>query len=273
MESTLSKTSATNGDLSSLFDRYASPDSLQQAEWLTQLDSYEADESYRHLDRWTKFNKRFLDIFGASLVLVVCSPIMLITAILVKLTSPGPVIFCQQRVGLNQRSKTKTKRRQLTSQSPPSVDRRSGEERRCQENYGKPFMLYKFRSMVRDAEKNGAQFATKGDSRVTPIGRFIRLTRIDELPQLWNVLRGDMSLVGPRPERPEFMLQLSEEIPNYLERLELKPGLTGIAQVINGYDNNIESFRRKVTFDLLYRQTLLPPERFENLICARSAWS
>ena len=105
-----------------------------------------------------------------------------------------------------------------------------------------------------DAEKYGAQFATKSDPRVTPIGRFLRKTRLDELPQLWNVLRGEMSLVGPRPERPEFIEQLTDEIPDYLNRLGLKPGLTGPAQVINGYDNDIDGFRRKVALDLLYLQ-------------------
>ena len=115
-------------------------------------------------------------------------------------------------------------------------------------------MLYKFRTMRNDAEKNGAQFAVKGDARVTSIGWFLRKTRIDELPQLWNVLKGEMSLVGPRPERPEFIAGLSDQIPDYLQRLGLKPGLTGVAQIVNGYDNNIESFRRKVAFDVLYLQ-------------------
>lgn len=108
--------------------------------------------------------------------------------------------------------------------------------------------------MRTDAEKHGAQFATNGDPRVTSIGRFLRKTRLDELPQLYNVLKCEMTLVGPRPERPEFMEELSDEIPNYLERLGLKPGLTGPTQVMNGYDNNIESFRRKVALDLLYLQ-------------------
>ena len=121
-------------------------------------------------------------------------------------------------------------------------------------NFGCPFTIYKFRTMRTDAEKNGAKFATQGDARVTPIGRFLRRTRIDELPQLWNVLRGDMSLVGPRPERPEFMKELSTHIPGYVDRLGLKPGLTGIAQVVNGYDNELEGFRRKVAYDLLYLQ-------------------
>jgi len=108
--------------------------------------------------------------------------------------------------------------------------------------------------MRTDAEKNGARFATAGDARVTPVGKFLRRTRIDELPQLWNVLCGDMSLVGPRPERPEFMQQLSAHIPGYVDRLGLKPGLTGIAQVVNGYDNELDGFRKKVAYDLLYLQ-------------------
>ena len=105
-----------------------------------------------------------------------------------------------------------------------------------------------------DAGKNGAQFSTKRDPRVTSIGRFLRKTRLDELPQLWNVLRGEMSLVGPRPERPDFIEPLSEEVPNYLLRLGIKPGLAGLAQVLNGYDNDIAGFRRKVALDLLYLQ-------------------
>ncbi len=108
--------------------------------------------------------------------------------------------------------------------------------------------------MRTDAERNGARFATQGDARVTAVGRLMRRTRIDELPQLWNVLRGDMSLVGPRPERPEFMQELSVHVPNYLDRLGLKPGLTGLAQVVNGYDNELEGFRKKVAYDLLYLQ-------------------
>jgi lipopolysaccharide/colanic/teichoic acid biosynthesis glycosyltransferase len=145
-------------------------------------------------------------------------------------------------------------RQQTGVESPDGVALAFLPDRRKNANYGKPFVLYKFRTMRDDAEKNGPQFATQSDPRVTSIGRFLRKTRIDELPQLWNVLRGEMSLVGPRPERPEFIIKLSEEIPNYVERLGLKPGLTGVAQIVNGYDNNLESFRRKVTLDLLYLQ-------------------
>ena len=108
--------------------------------------------------------------------------------------------------------------------------------------------------MRNDAEQNGAQFAQQSDPRITSIGRLLRRTRIDELPQLWNILKGDMSLIGPRPERPEFMMRLQDQIPNFIDRLGLKPGLTGIAQVVNGYDNELEGFRRKVSYYLLYLQ-------------------
>ena len=137
---------------------------------------------------------------------------------------------------------------------PPGGAERRQAARRLDENHGRPFVMYKFRTMSADAERHGAQFAQAGDPRVTRLGRFLRRTRLDETPQLWNVLRGDMSMVGPRPERPEFIDQLSEEIPDYLQRLGLQPGLTGLAQVLNGYDNEVESFRRKVALDLLYLQ-------------------
>ena len=117
-----------------------------------------------------------------------------------------------------------------------------------------------------DAEKHGARFAEKNDPRVTPIGAFLRKTRLDELPQLWNVLRGDMSLVGPRPERPVFIEQLSAQIPNYLHRLGLKPGLTGLAQVINGYDNNLESFQAQGESRPALSTELLRVERPEDSV-------
>ena len=195
-----------------------------------------------------------VDVLGAIFLLVVTSPIMAFFALLVKITSPGPLVYKQLRVGVNLRVKEKKDRRK-TDLGPPGDERRVvGTDRREKQNFGRPFVLYKFRSMRVDAETNGAQLAQKDDPRVTRIGRFMRLTRIDELPQLINVLKGDMSLVGPRPERPFFIEQLTEEIPNYLNRLGLKPGVTGVAQVLNGYDNDIESFRRKVAYDLLYLQ-------------------
>lgn len=184
-------------------------------------------------------------------------PVLLFTALAVRVTSLGSVAFRQQRVGLNLRGDketTEVRRQESKTALPEQGDRRKGIDRRAKANYGKPFTLYKFRTMRTDAEKDGAQFATMGDPRVTSIVRFLRKTRLDEVPQLWNVLKGEMTVVGPRPERSEFMKELSDEIPNYLDRLGLKPGLTAPAQIINGYNNNIESFRRKVALDLLYLQ-------------------
>ncbi len=194
----------------------------------------------------------------ASLLIVALSPVMLLVALLVRCTSRGPVIFRQVRVGLNLRVKRNDRRDPLNREGlpPPGVPehRRANTDRRAESSFGKLFVLYKFRTMQVDAESPGACFAVAGDPRITRVGRFLRRTRLDELPQLWNVLRGEMSLVGPRPERPEFIKELSAEIPGYLHRLRLRPGLTGLAQVINGYDNNLESFRKKVALDLLYLQ-------------------
>lgn len=146
--------------------------------------------------------KRILDILLSLVGLIITLPILLIFSILIKVETPGHVFFLQERVGLN----------------------------------GRYFKVIKLRSMGVDAEKNGAQWAQKNDPRVTKVGAFIRKTRIDEIPQLWNVLVGDMSLVGPRPERPMFTAQFNEEIPGFIERIKVKPGITGWAQVNGGYD-------------------------------------
>ncbi|WP_396020587.1 sugar transferase [Bacillus sp. ISL-4] len=146
--------------------------------------------------------KRIMDILLSLVGLIITFPIVLIFSILIKVETPGHVFFLQERVGLN----------------------------------GRYFKVIKLRSMGIDAEKNGAQWAQKNDPRVTKIGAFIRKTRIDEIPQLWNVLVGDMSLVGPRPERPMFTAQFNEEIPGFIERIKVKPGITGWAQVNGGYD-------------------------------------
>ncbi len=226
----------------------------QLAEWMSRLKLEVSRKNIRCLSTSTRFAKRLLDIVVASTLLVLLSPVMLLTALAVKLTSPGPVIFRQTRVGLNLRKDRHDRRQQRGPFPTPGERRQPGRDRRRELRYGREFTLYKFRTMRTDAEKHGAQFAVKGDPRVTPIGRFMRKTRLDELPQLWNVLRGEMSMVGPRPERPVFIEKLSQEIPDYLQRLGLKPGLTGVAQIENGYDNDLESFRRKVTYDLIYLQ-------------------
>ena len=161
--------------------------------------------------------KRAIDIFGAIVALILFSPIMLLTAILIKLTSPGPLIYCQERVGLHNR----------------------------------PFKMYKFRSMeVQAPEKEKSEWTTKRDPRVTPIGRVIRKTSIDEMPQLFNVLFGSMSLVGPRPERPYFVERFKEEIPRYMIKHQVRPGMTGWAQV-NGYRGDT-SITKRIEHDLYY---------------------
>jgi exopolysaccharide biosynthesis polyprenyl glycosylphosphotransferase len=161
--------------------------------------------------------KRAFDVVVAALCLVVFAPLMALTALLVRLTSPGPALFQQERVG-------------------------------C---YGKRFTLYKFRTMRTDAEsKTGPVLsAGKADQRLTPIGRWLRLVRLDEMPQLINVLRGEMSLVGPRPERPVFVEQFEERNPIYARRHEVRPGITGLAQVRGGYHTDA---RDKLRFDLYY---------------------
>jgi sugar transferase (PEP-CTERM system associated) len=167
------------------------------------------------LMRWTK---RGIDLVFAVLLAVVAAPFMLLTAICIALESGFPVLYCQERVGEN----------------------------------GRPFTLCKFRSMRKDAENGRPLWATAGDERVTRVGRVIRKTRLDELPQIWNVLRGDMSFVGPRPERPFFVAELAREIPFYMQRHAVKPGLTGWAQVKYRYGASIEDAMEKLRYDLYY---------------------
>jgi sugar transferase (PEP-CTERM system associated) len=169
--------------------------------------------------RLRTMTKRVFDLVASLLLLAIASPVMLFTALAVRLESRGPIIYRQERVGLG----------------------------------GRSFMCLKFRSMKTDAEKDGvARWATKNDSRVTRVGSFIRKMRIDELPQLISVLRGEMSLVGPRPERPSFVSQLQEQIPYYDIRHSVKPGVTGWAQVRYSYGASVEDARRKHQFDLYY---------------------
>ena len=228
---------------------------LPGTEWLTRLELDKVRENIRCLSPSLRFWKRTFDIFAALFLLIGTSPLTIPAAVLVKLTSPGRVIYSQTRVGLNLRKKQNNDRRAEKKHLRSAADRRQpGRDRRELSNFGQPFTIYKFRTMRNDAEQDSAQFAQPGDPRITPIGRLLRRTRIDELPQLWNILKGDMSLIGPRPERPEFMMELQSQIPNFIDRLGLKPGLTGIAQVVNGYDNELEGFRRKVSYDLLYLQ-------------------
>ena len=196
--------------------------------------------------------KRILDMLLSVIGIILTSPLMIAAFLAVKLTSPGPSLFHQERVGINRRT-TDRRRRNL---QPQSMDNRRT-DRRQGSGYGKPFLIYKFRSMVIDAEKNGKpMLAHKGDARITPVGAFIRKTRIDELPQFINVLKGDMSIVGPRPERPFFIDEMRKDIPNFQLRNRAKPGITGLAQVELGYANDTEGMRNKLKFDLRYIQSL-----------------
>lgn len=162
--------------------------------------------------------KRIVDITLAIFLLVALSPLMFLVAIAIKLDSPGNIFYSQVRTGL----------------------------------HGKTFKVYKFRSMHQDAEKQGAKWAEEKDSRITNVGYWIRLFRIDELPQIWNVIRGEMSLIGPRPERPEFDLKLKQVIPYYELRYSVKPGITGWAQVMYPYGASIKDAAEKLSYDLYY---------------------
>ncbi|MGV3707208.1 MAG: sugar transferase [Gemmatimonas sp.] len=183
---------------------------------------------------------RVFNFVVALLALIVVSPIMLLTAVLIRLTSKGPIFYTQTRVGLDRRwNRTRALR-----------------ERRSEDLGGSPFTIYKFRSMRVDAEVNGqAVWAQKDDDRVTLIGKIIRKTRADELPQFVNVLRGEMNIVGPRPERPSIFVRLRENIEEYPIRQRVKPGITGLAQISNPYDTCLDDVRRKVEFDLQYMRT------------------
>jgi sugar transferase (PEP-CTERM system associated) len=180
--------------------------------WLIFSDGFRAS-------RWTRFIKRMLDLSLALIGLLLAFPLMVLIALVVKLDSAGSALYSQERVGEN----------------------------------GRVFKIYKFRSMRNDAEQAGTPiWARDADPRVTRVGRCIRLTRLDELPQLWNVMNGDMSFVGPRPERPFFVEQLVREIPFYMQRHAVKPGVTGWAQVKYRYGSSIEDATEKLRYDLYY---------------------
>jgi len=197
----------------------------------------------------TTYIKRILDIIGAVIGLILSSLFFLILPILIKLDSKGPVFYTQVRVGQNRRKKN----RRIISAS--ILENRRNGDRRKQKSYGKPFVMYKFRTMREDAEKKcGPVWASDNDPRITQLGRILRATNIDELPQLINILKGDMSFVGPRPERPHFVTKLATQIPEYTDRLNVRPGLTGLAQIKTGYDYSLESVKKKLTYDLEYCQ-------------------
>jgi exopolysaccharide biosynthesis polyprenyl glycosylphosphotransferase len=172
---------------------------------------------------WEQSTKRIIDLVVSTLVLVVGMPVWIVLVLLIRITSPGPAIYRQQRVG----------------------------------RHGREFTMYKFRTMRQDAEaQTGPVWAVADDPRYTPVGRWLRRTRLDEIPQFWNVFRGDMSLVGPRPERPFFVEKLAREIPLYNRRHRVKPGITGWAQVKWKYDGSLDDVRQKVKYDLFYIENM-----------------
>lgn len=192
---------------------YKAPLNLLNDNWFVLTKGFKLHSSQFH-----QSCKRVFDVIAASVLLVVLSPVIALAAIAVKLNSPGSLLYSQVRSGYN----------------------------------GQTFRVYKFRSMYQDAERLGAQWAMEHDPRVTSVGRWLRLTRIDELPQLWNVLNGEMSLIGPRPERPEFDVKLAEAIPYYNVRYSIKPGITGWAQVMYPYGASVDDARQKLSYDLYY---------------------
>ncbi len=175
------------------------------------------------LRRAYNVTKRLMDIAISSVALILLSPLCVLVAILIKLTSKGPVIYSQTRCG------------------------RDGED----------FEILKFRTMRTDAEKStGPVWAKLKDNRITPIGNILRKSRIDEIPQFINVLKGDMSVIGPRPERPVFVGKLEQQITDYRKRLAVKPGITGLAQVYHRYDEDLSDVRKKVKYDILYIKSM-----------------
>jgi lipopolysaccharide/colanic/teichoic acid biosynthesis glycosyltransferase len=202
----------------------------------TTLSLVESDEVYP-AER-SELAARVLNVAVASLAFVLTLPLMLLVALAVRLTSKGPVLYSQIRVGVDRRFRSQRQ-----------------DDRRSHDHGGRLFRMYKFRTMRIDAEADGkAVWAQKSDPRTTSVGKFLRKTRLDELPQLYNVIRGDMNVVGPRPERPTIFAQLREDIPQYAQRQRVKPGITGWAQINQAYDSCMDDVKNKVRFDLEYVQ-------------------
>ena len=207
-------TGVSFGHLASIYEEYTGKIAIEnlRPSWFVFAEGFKKS-------RLLLAAKRANDVVGAALVLALAAPLLLVIGALVKLTSPGPVLYHQERVGLN----------------------------------GRLFTVHKFRTMRDDAEAaSGPVWAQENDGRITSLGRLLRRTRLDELPQLWNVLRGDMSLVGPRPERPQFVEQLTEGIPFYGQRHVVKPGVTGWAQIRYTYGASVEDAIEKLQYDLFY---------------------
>jgi lipopolysaccharide/colanic/teichoic acid biosynthesis glycosyltransferase len=208
--------------------------------------------------------RRLLNIAVATVGIVLTLPLMVVLGVLIKLTSRGPVLFRQTRVGVDLRA----------------LSGMGGNTRRNLDLGGQPFVMFKFRTMYLDRAQDDRQvWARPNDNRVTPVGRVLRKFRLDELPQLFNVLRGDMNVVGPRPEQPVIFVQLREQIEAYQRRQRVRPGITGLAQVALPYDRSVDDVRRKLACDLEYikRQSTLEDLRImlrtlPVMLGARGAW-
>ena len=174
------------------------------------------------MPKWQRLLKRLIDIVASLVMLVILSPLYLYIAIRVRLSSTGPIFFKQERIGLNR----------------------------------EPFYIFKFRSMYTDAEKDGPQLSSDTDNRCTPWGAVMRKWRLDELPQFWNVLKGEMSLVGPRPERQHYIDLISERDPHYKHLLKVRPGITSWGQVKYGYASNVDQMLQRLKFDILYIENM-----------------
>ena len=174
------------------------------------------------LSPWEKITKRIVDVILSAIAIILLSPIFILLSLIIKSGTKGPIIFKQERIGIN----------------------------------GKPFMIYKFRSMFNEAEKDGPQLSSQHDPRITPIGKFMRKTRLDETPQFFNVILGDMALVGPRPERQFYIEKIIAEAPHYKHILKVKPGITSWGQVKFGYAENVEEMVARLKFDLLYVENM-----------------
>ena len=217
------------------------------------------DRRYRLRERARRVVNVAVAIVGITLTL----PLMLAVAFVVRISSPGPIIFRQKRVGIDRR------RRQYAE---------CGSHRRSENRGGKIFTMYKFRTMKITRGPAREVWASRNDPRITPLGRFLRATRLDELPQLYNVLRGDMNIVGPRPEQPQIFETLSEEVGRYRTRQRVLPGITGLAQVTLGYDTDVEGVKQKVDLDLEYirkrsaRKDLLIMARTLPVMVFRKVW-
>jgi lipopolysaccharide/colanic/teichoic acid biosynthesis glycosyltransferase len=180
--------------------------------------------------------RRALNVAAAVVGLILALPLMVVIALAIKLTSPGPVFYKQTRVGVDRRNPL----------------RPGGNWRRQVDYGGRLFQVYKFRTMVADADRAGQVWATPEDPRITRVGGFLRKYRLDEIPQLWNVIRGDMNIVGPRPEQPTIFATLREQVEHYPRRQRVLPGITGWAQVNHHYDRTIDDVRTKLHYDLQY---------------------